>query len=190
MSDDLQLAGLSQRTHDGYLRWIRQLADYCQTTPDAITEDQLRRIFLHLKHKRKFASGSLSVAVSGLMFFFRVTCPQEWPSCLKQSATDLYRARQNAPEPSDTNLMPFTAAGPPTVSWPLLPFCVRFKIRFRCRRLIRILQHAILGSWLTITQAGFPPASHQDLASPDVHCIVTVFKNSPLECFARDWCTP
>ena len=36
MSDDLHLAGLSQRTHDGYLRAIRQLADYCQAAPDAL----------------------------------------------------------------------------------------------------------------------------------------------------------
>ena len=29
-----------------------------------------------------------------------------------------------------------------------------------------MLQHSILGAWLTLTQAGFPPASQSDLASP------------------------
>lgn len=80
MSDDLHLAGLSQRTHDGYLRAIRQLADYCETPPSEISEGQLRRFFLHLKNDRKFASGSLAVALSGLKFFFGITCPREWPS--------------------------------------------------------------------------------------------------------------
>ena len=62
MSDDLQLAGVSKRMHDGYLRAVRQLADYCSTPPDQITEDQLRRFFPHLKNERHFASGSMRVA--------------------------------------------------------------------------------------------------------------------------------
>ena len=80
MSDDLQLAGMSQRTHDGYLRAIRQLADFCETTPEQINEDQLRQFFLHLKVDRNFAPGSLRVALSGLKFFFRITCPRTWPT--------------------------------------------------------------------------------------------------------------
>ena len=57
MADDLQLAGMSQRTHDGYLRAVRQLADFCQTPPERISEAQLRRYFLHLKCEKKFAFG-------------------------------------------------------------------------------------------------------------------------------------
>jgi hypothetical protein len=34
MNEDLQLAGMSKRTVHGYLRAVRQLADYCQKTPD------------------------------------------------------------------------------------------------------------------------------------------------------------
>jgi hypothetical protein len=55
MAEDLHLGGMSQRTHDGYLRAVRQLADYCQTAPDKISEDQLRRYFLFLKNEKKFA---------------------------------------------------------------------------------------------------------------------------------------
>ena len=46
MSDDLHLAGMSERTHEGYLRAVRQLADYCQT-PRTFTEARtmlMRRI--------------------------------------------------------------------------------------------------------------------------------------------------
>ena len=31
MSEDLHLGGMSERTHEGYLRAVRQLADYCKT---------------------------------------------------------------------------------------------------------------------------------------------------------------
>lgn len=78
MSDDLHLAGVSQRTHDGYLRAVRQLADYCRLVPDKVTEIQLRRYFLHLKNERRFASGSMRVAYSGIKFFYTRSCKREW----------------------------------------------------------------------------------------------------------------
>ncbi len=37
MRDDLQLDGKAKRTVHGYLRAVRQLADYCQRTPDQIS---------------------------------------------------------------------------------------------------------------------------------------------------------
>ena len=78
MSDDLHLAGMGERTHEGYLRAVRQLADYCRRSPDRITEAQLRRYFLHLKNERHFATGSLRVAYSGIKFFYTRTCRREW----------------------------------------------------------------------------------------------------------------
>ena len=78
MSDDLHLAGVSPRTHDGYLRAVRQLADFCQRSPDAVSEDQFRRFFLHLKNERHFASGSLRVAFSGVKFFYTRTGRRDW----------------------------------------------------------------------------------------------------------------
>jgi len=83
MSDDLHLAGMGQRTHDGYLRAVRQLADYCKQTPDRITEQQLRKYFLYLKNEKHFATGSLRVAFSGIKFFYTRTCKRDWDS-LKQ----------------------------------------------------------------------------------------------------------
>lgn len=78
MSDDLHLTGKAERTRKGYLRAVRQLADYCRCSPDAITEDQLRRFFLHLKNERHFAYGSLRVALSGVKFFYATTCRRDW----------------------------------------------------------------------------------------------------------------
>ena len=78
MNDDLHLAGMSQRTVHGYLRSVRQLADFCQTTPHKVTEAKLRRFFLHLKNERHFAYGSLRVAFSGIKFFYTRTCKRNW----------------------------------------------------------------------------------------------------------------
>jgi site-specific recombinase XerD len=73
MRDDLQLAGMSQRTVHGYLRAVRQLADYCERRPNKITEAQLRRYFLYLKNEKNFAYGSIRVAYSGIKFFYSRT---------------------------------------------------------------------------------------------------------------------
>jgi len=78
MHDDLHLAGMAQRTVHGYLRSVKQLADFCQCPPDKITEDQLRRWLLHLKIEKRFAYGSLRVAFSGIKFFYTRTCKRNW----------------------------------------------------------------------------------------------------------------
>lgn len=78
MSDDLHLTGKATRTHNGYLRAVRQLAEFAKCQPDQVTEIQVRRFFLHLKNERQFAYGSLRVALSGVKFFFSVTCKRDW----------------------------------------------------------------------------------------------------------------
>ena len=64
MSDDLHLTSKAQRTHDGYLREIRKLADHYRLAPDNVSEQQLRRYFLFLKNEKQLAEGSLTVTLS------------------------------------------------------------------------------------------------------------------------------
>ena len=80
MAEDLHLGGMSERTHAGYLRAVRKLADYCNASPDKITEDQLRRFFLHMKNELNYAYGTLRVAFSGIKFFYTRTCKRDWQS--------------------------------------------------------------------------------------------------------------
>ena len=80
MAEDLHLGGMSERTHAGYLRAVRKLADYCRTSPDKITEAQLRRFFLHMKNELNYAHGTLRVAFSGIKFFYTRTCKRDWPT--------------------------------------------------------------------------------------------------------------
>jgi site-specific recombinase XerD len=80
MLQDLQLAGLSERTQEAYLRAVRQLADHFRTPPDRLSESQVREYFLHLKNDKKFASASLVIAYSGIKFFYSHTAPRDWPT--------------------------------------------------------------------------------------------------------------
>jgi hypothetical protein len=64
MSEDLQIAGMSECTVHGYLWAVRQLADYCQTSPDKITQQQFRRYLLYLKNEMLFAHGTKALATS------------------------------------------------------------------------------------------------------------------------------
>jgi len=78
MSQDLQLRGMAQRTHDGYLREVRKLAVYYNTPPDQLSEQQVADYLLYLINDCEFAPGSLRVAYSGLKFFFTHTEPRDW----------------------------------------------------------------------------------------------------------------
>lgn len=80
MTQDLQLAGLSERTQEAYLRAVRQLADHFHSPPDRLSEQQVRNYFLHLKNDRKFASASMGIAYSGIKFFYSHTTPRDWPT--------------------------------------------------------------------------------------------------------------
>jgi integrase/recombinase XerD len=80
MLQDLQLAGLSERTQEAYLRAVRQLAGHFHIPPDRLSEPQVRDYLLHLKNDRKFASASLVVAYSGIKFFYSHTTPRDWPT--------------------------------------------------------------------------------------------------------------
>ena len=55
MTQDLQIAGLSEPTQEAYLRAVRQLADHYGQAPDGLAEQQVRDYFLFLKNEKKFA---------------------------------------------------------------------------------------------------------------------------------------
>jgi integrase/recombinase XerD len=78
MLQDLQLAGLSERTQEAYTRAVRQLAVHYSLPPDQLSEAQLRNYFLFLKNERQFGAASLKMAFYGIAFFFRNTAPRDW----------------------------------------------------------------------------------------------------------------
>ena len=83
MHQDLQLAGLSDRTQRSYLRAVRQLAAHFSTAPDQLPESRVREYILYLKNDKQFATGSLKIAVSGIKFFYTHTEPRDWETFKK-----------------------------------------------------------------------------------------------------------
>ena len=69
---------MAKRTHDGYLREVRKLACYYMTSPDQLSEQQVGDYLLYLINDCNFAPGSLSVAYSGIKFFYTFTEPRDW----------------------------------------------------------------------------------------------------------------
>jgi hypothetical protein len=80
MRQELQLAGLSERTQEAYLRAVRQLATHFGRPPDQISEPELRQYLLFLKNEKHFAPASLKIAFYAIRFFFRTTLPRAWPT--------------------------------------------------------------------------------------------------------------
>lgn len=83
MIQDLQIAGLSERTQEAYVRSVRKLAEHFGQAPDSLTEKQVREYFLFLKNDRQFASATLKMAFYGIRFFYTQTVPREWATLAK-----------------------------------------------------------------------------------------------------------
>lgn len=78
MVEDMQLRGLSEKTQDAYVRAVRQLAEHCGKSPDCISEEELRLFFLYLQNDKQVSSSTLTVALSGIKFFYEHTLRREW----------------------------------------------------------------------------------------------------------------
>jgi integrase len=78
MLEDMQLRGFSARTQECYIAAVRQLADHFRTSPDRLTEEQLREYFLYLANEKKVARATATIALCGIRFFFEQTLRREW----------------------------------------------------------------------------------------------------------------
>lgn len=73
MIEDMQLHGLSERTQENYVRCVQHLAQHYHKSPDQISEEELRQYFLFLKHEKKLANSTRTVALYALRFFYEHT---------------------------------------------------------------------------------------------------------------------
>ena len=65
-----QLAGMSDRTQESYLRAVRKFAQWLGKSPGLATKNDLRRYLLFVRNVQQWEGNSLKVAYSGLKFFF------------------------------------------------------------------------------------------------------------------------
>jgi len=78
MMEDMQLHGYVESTQQSYARAVVLLARYYQKSPDLLTEDEIRKYFLHNKNVKKWSPSACSVAISGIRFLFKHTLEREW----------------------------------------------------------------------------------------------------------------
>ena len=76
----LQLKGLSERTQESYLRSVRQLFDFAQCEPEALTEAQLRGYYLHRRNVSRWAPNTLRISYFTIQFFFTHVLIRPWPT--------------------------------------------------------------------------------------------------------------
>jgi integrase/recombinase XerD len=76
--EDLQLAGLSERTQEAYVRAVRQLSEHFGKCPSRITEEELRAYFLHIKNVKKWSRSGCTIALCATKFFLEKTLRRDW----------------------------------------------------------------------------------------------------------------
>jgi site-specific recombinase XerD len=76
--EDLHLRGYAERTVEGYVRAVAQLAQFYGKSPDLLTQDQVRHCLVHLATVRKVARGTHTIALCGIKFFYQQTVAREW----------------------------------------------------------------------------------------------------------------
>lgn len=78
MVEDMCLCSFAPRTQDSYVRSVSRLTRYYKKSPDLITEEELRAYFVHLTCERKLARPTITIALSGIKFFFEKTLKRDW----------------------------------------------------------------------------------------------------------------
>jgi site-specific recombinase XerD len=81
MIDEMTLRGFSPRTHQSYLRAVKELAGYYHQPPDQLSADQLQAYFLYLVKERHLSDASCRLYRHAIRFFYL--------EVLKQAAFDI-----------------------------------------------------------------------------------------------------
>jgi integrase/recombinase XerD len=82
MQEDMQLRGLAPLTQKSYLDAVTSLAKFVGWAPDslaALSEEDLRRYFLHLVTERRIARSTLIIHRCGIRFLVETTLGRTWP---------------------------------------------------------------------------------------------------------------
>lgn len=71
MIDAMLVRGFSPRTHQSYLRAVKDLAKYYHRSPDQITSAEIQRYFLYLIKERHLSPSSCRLSLNGIHFLYQ-----------------------------------------------------------------------------------------------------------------------
>ena len=78
MVEDMCLRGYAPRTQDSYVRSVKLLTRYYGKSPELLTDEEIRAYFVHLTCERKLARPTITIALSGIKFFYEQTLKRDW----------------------------------------------------------------------------------------------------------------
>ena len=70
MIEAMELRGFSTRTHQSYLRAVRELANYYRRSPERLNTEELQAVFVHLAVERGLSGASCRVSLHGIRFLY------------------------------------------------------------------------------------------------------------------------
>ena len=70
MIDAMQVRGLSPRTHESYLRAVKDLATYYRRSPDQLSGEELQQFFLYLVKERQVSPATCRLYLNAFRFFY------------------------------------------------------------------------------------------------------------------------
>jgi len=88
----LQAQGMSKRTRQMYVRAVRQLAEYYHTSPQKITDEQIREYLVYLKQQKHLSDGTVMQLLCGLKLFYTQILKRPWNIHVKSPA---HRSKKN-----------------------------------------------------------------------------------------------
>lgn len=88
MIEDMQLRRLAPSTQRAYEAAVERLALYYGRSPDQLSEEEIRRFFMHLINERRVSDSTFRIHFYGVKFFYERTLRRTWP------VFELVRARK------------------------------------------------------------------------------------------------
>lgn len=76
--EDLQLQGKSDRTQQAYVRAVRMLAEHFHTSPDQLTDEQIRQYFLYVRNTRHWSFSTMKQALCAIKTLYTQTLHRDW----------------------------------------------------------------------------------------------------------------
>ena len=78
MLEDMELRGFSAKTQASYVRAVQGLARFHNRSPEALSDEDIRRYFVHLKCERKLARPTVTIALCGIKFLYESTLRRDF----------------------------------------------------------------------------------------------------------------
>lgn len=78
MLEDMALRGFTAKTQTSYIRSVEHLARYHKRSPDSLSDEDIRRYFVHLTCERKLARPTVTIALCGIKFFWESTLRRDF----------------------------------------------------------------------------------------------------------------